>query len=250
MNIKLYNNDCLKILQTIPSDSINCIITSPPYNKKGFTGIKKSSGNNHTWNCYSIDYSTYSDDLPKQDYITWQINFLKECVRIIKPDGSIFYNHKPIRSKNRIVFHPMEILGSFNLYQEIIWDRKNSPNVRSDLLLPCTERVYWICKNKPKCNKKNIEADFKSEVWRISPKVDKSHPATFPNKLAELCIKLSTDENDTVLDPFMGSGTTGVACKELGRNFIGIELDKKYFDIAKGRIECTTNGLFEVEEQK
>ena len=124
--VELYNGDCLKILQTIPSDSIDCIITSPPYNKKGFTGIKKSSGSNHTWSCYSIDYSTYSDDLPKQDYITWQINFLKECVRIIKPDGSIFYNHKPIRSKNRIVFHPMEILGSFNLYQEIIWDRKNS----------------------------------------------------------------------------------------------------------------------------
>ena len=56
--------------------------------------------------------------------------------------------------------------------------------------------------------------------------------------------------NDIIPDPFMGSGTTGIACVNTKRNFIGIELDKKYFDIAKGRIECTTNGLFEVEEHK
>ena len=76
------------------------------------------------------------------------------------------------------------------------------------------------------------------------------HPTQKPVALMEYLIKTYTNKGDTVLDFTMGSGTTGVACKNLNRNFIGIELDKKYFDIAKERIECTTNGLFEVEEQK
>lgn len=70
------------------------------------------------------------------------------------------------------------------------------------------------------------------------------HPTQKPLSLLEYLVKTYTNEGDTVLDFTMGSGTTGVACKNLNRNFIGIELDKQYFDIAKGRIECTTNGLF------
>ena len=95
----------------------------------------------------------------------------------------------------------------------------------------CYERIIWIG-----WSQMNIKL-YNNDCLKILQ--------TIPNKLAELCIKLSTDENDTVLDPFMGSGTTGVACKELGRNFIGIELDKQYFDIAKERIESMTNRLFE-----
>lgn len=241
MTIQLYKGDCLKVMQDLPDNSVDLIVTSPPYNKKGFTGIKKTSGSNHTWGHYSIDYKTYNDDLPSEQYLDWQANFLVLCGKLLKDGGSIFYNHKPIRANNKIIFHPYTILervgnkGIF-LYQEIIWNRKNSPNVRNDVLLPCTERLYWLVKNKPTVYKDQLADEYKSEVWNIAPRADKEHPATFPFNLAENCIKLTTKEGGVVLDPFMGSGTTGVVCKRTNRNFIGIELDENYFNIANNRI--------------
>ena len=76
------------------------------------------------------------------------------------------------------------------------------------------------------------------------------HPAIFPEQLANDHIISWSNENDIVFDPFMGSGTTGKMCKLLKRNFIGVEIDKQYFDIAKDRIECTTNGLFGLDGHK
>lgn len=241
MSYELYNGDCIETMQKLVLNGVkvNTIVTSPPYNKKGFTKVKKTAGNHHTWSKYSIDYSSYNDDLGEEEYMQWQLSFFKLCSQLLAEGGSFFYNHKPIRANNKIVFHPYSIIErqrSFQLYQEIIWNRKNSPNVRNDLLLPTTERIYWLVKEKPVVYKNNLMLNYRSEVWDISPRVDKTHPATFPYALASNCILLTTPENGTVLDPFMGSGTTGVACKALNKNFIGIELDKKYFEVAKARI--------------
>lgn len=114
-------------------------------------------------------------------------------------------------------------------------------------LSPNTELIFWLIKDKPKVNKK--DSFFKSEIWRIEPSKNNSHPAPFPTQLCENCIKLSTNENDLILDPFCGSGSTGVACKKTNRDFIGIELDEKYFNMAKQRIE---NGFIqeEITEEK
>jgi len=76
-----------------------------------------------------------------------------------------------------------------------------------------------------------------SGIWKIAPEHNRIHPAPFPPKLSDRCIKLLSYENDTILDPFMGSGTTGISCKKLNRSFIGIEIDKDYFNTAKTRIE-------------
>ena len=239
--MNLYNGNCLDVMDKLIAEGVkvDAVITSPPYNKKGFTGVKTDNGN-HTWKGYAIDYNSYNDNMGRSDYIAWQLAFLAKCALMIADNGSIFYNHKPIRANNEIVFHPMEIiskLSGLKLYQEIIWDRRNSPNVRNDVLLPCTERVYWLVKNKPNVLKNNLQDNYKSEVWLIPPRIDKEHPATFPYQLVENCINLTTKKGQIVLDPFMGSGTTGVACKRLNRDFIGIELDKNYFEIAKNRIE-------------
>ena len=121
----------------------------------------------------------------------------------------------------------------------IIWDRKNSPNIRNDILIPSTEHIYWFCKNKPKVFRNNIDSKYRSEVWTINPERQKEHPAPFPLQLVINCIQLSSEEKDIVLDPFMGTGTTGFACKNINREFIGIELDKKYFEIAEKRIKST-----------
>ena len=151
---------------------------------------------------------------------------------------AFFFNHKPIRHNNAI-YHPLSFILSSKsiIYQEIIWDRLSSPNIRKDVLLPCTERIFWLCKNKPIVYRDSLDKEYRSEVWNISPSQDKEHPATFPLKLVDNCIRLSTIEEEVILDPFMGSGTTGVACINTNRKFIGIELDKGYFDIACERME-------------
>ncbi len=110
------------------------------------------------------------------------------------------------------------------------WNRLSSPNIRKDVLLPCTEHIYWLTKGKPKVFKEQITKEFHSEVWVINADRNTLHPAPFPKKLVENCILLTTEENDLCLDPFLGSGTSAVVSKKLNRNFIGIEIDQKYMD--------------------
>lgn len=235
MNI-LVNGDCLCELKKIESNSINCIVTSPPYNKKGLIGKVKPG--NQIWKKFNIDYNSYNDDLPEEDYHKWMIDILNEMYRIIKPDGSIFFNHKPRRHKNKVHL-PTDFISKSRLdvYQLIIWNRLSSPNIRKDVLLPCTEHIYWLVKGKPKVFKNQIDSQFHSEVWNINPERNNSHPAPFPEKLVENCILLTTQENDLILDPFMGNGTTGIVANKHNRDFFGIEIDSEYFKISKKRLK-------------
>ena len=107
---------------------------------------------------FKIKYSTYSDDMPIEEYENWMIDFINMCLDKLKPNGSLFFNHKPIRHNNQVYF-PLNFIQRSNakIYQEIIWDRKNSPNIRNDVLVPCTERIYWLTKNKP--------IVYRSQVW-------------------------------------------------------------------------------------
>ena len=224
---KIYNIDCLLGMRDIPDNFINSIITSPPYNKKGLSGKKKVG--NQIWNKFNIDYQYYGDDMNESDYTEWQKEIINECYRILKPNGSMFYNHKVRRNKN-IAYNPYELVRDtkFKLYQIIIWNRKNSHNIRKDILTPTTEYIFWLVKDKPKVFKDNIPKEFRSEVWEIPPIKQSGHPAPFHPLIPELCIKLTTEEDDLVLDPFMGSGTTAIKAKELMRNFIGFEIDNSY----------------------
>lgn len=228
---KLILGDCLEIMKDIESDSISCIVTSPPYNKKGLIG--KVRPGNQVWKKFNIDYDSYGDDLSEKDYHQWMIDILNEMYRIIKPDGSIFFNHKARRHKNKLHL-PTDFISKSNLdvYQLIIWNRLSSPNIRKDVLLPCTEHIYWLTKSKPKVFKENIGKEYQSEVWTINPDRNSKHPAPFPQRLVENCILLTTEENDVVLDPFLGSGTSAIISKKLNREFIGIEIDQKYLDLS------------------
>ena len=227
--IDLRLGDCLDVMRDIPSDTISCIVTSPPYNKKGLIGKVKPG--NQVWKKFNIDYDSYGDDLSEEDYSQWMINVLNEMKRIIKPDGSIFFNHKPRRHKNKVHL-PTDFISKsdLDLYQLIIWNRLSSPNIRKDVLLPCTEHIYWLTKGKPKVFKENIDKKFHSEVWTINPDRNTKHPAPFPQLLVENCILLTTELNDLCLDPFLGSGTSAIISKKHGRNFIGIEIDEKYME--------------------
>ena len=231
----LIQKDCLEGLKMLESDSVDCIVTSPPYNKKGLLGKVKQG--NQIWGKFNIDYNTYGDDMPEEEYQAWMVAVLNECHRVIKPDGSIFFNHKPRRHKNRC-YLPTDFIqhSTAELYQLIIWDRRNSPNIRNDVLVPCTEHIYWLCKDKPKVFRDEIHPDYKTEVWVIPPERQKKHPAPFPEQLVRNCIQLTTQENDIVLDPFMGSGTTAVVSENLNRKWIGFEVDKTYYNITQDRI--------------
>lgn len=228
---KLFLGDCLEVMKSMESNSIDCIVTSPPYNKKGLIGKVKPG--NQVWKKFNIDYDSYGDDLSEVDYHDWMVSILNEMYRIIKPDGSIFFNHKARRHKNKLHL-PTDFISKSKLdvYQLIIWNRLSSPNIRKDVLLPCTEHVYWLTKSKPKVFKENVDKEFHSEVWIINADRNTSHPAPFPQKLVENCILLTTNENDIVLDPFLGSGTTSIVSKRLGRQYLGIEISEKYFEIA------------------
>lgn len=233
--IELYNDDCLKKLKEIPDNSINLIVTSPPYNK-GFWSSNRNINNGFKTKSRRIEYENYNDNLQPQEYEKYQRKVLDECIRILKPDGSIFYNHIDILNKHQTI-HPKWVYD-YPLKQIIIWNRKNTPKLDKSYFLPINEYIFWIQKtttSRTKFNRK--KSIFNKNIWDINPDKNNKFPAPFPVELPLNCILSTTDKDDIVLDPFMGSGTTGIACKKTNRNFIGIELSTEYCNIAKRRIE-------------
>ncbi len=231
---KLIHGDCIDVMQQIPDQSIDLVITSPPYNLK----IRKTFGNTDGWagkwnksKLQSEGYDNHNDYMPEKDYIPWQKNVLKECLRIIKDDGAIFYNHK-WRVQNGLYQQRPEILEGLPLRQIIIWKKAGGINFNEGYFLPTFEVIYLIAKPKFKlANKVNKYGD----VWEITQEKGSWHPAPFPLELARRCV-LST-YGDVILDPFMGSGTVAVACKELGKTYIGIDKSKTYITEAGKRID-------------
>jgi len=102
------------------------------------------------------------------------------------------------------------------------------------MFAPCDERIYWLRKGRHDWNQDCVGY---MSVWNINSVKGTDHSCAFPVEIPDRCIRATTQPGDAVLDPFMGSGTTGVACVQTGRNFIGIEIDEGYFNIAKERIE-------------
>lgn len=236
---KIYNIDCLEGLRKLDSNSVNVVVSSPPYNKGGLH--KNSVNRNSIWKS-SIDYDTYTDDMPEEDYYKWQIDILNECHRVLKEGGSVFYNHKIRRYNNKAYFPDFILQSNLNFYQMIVWDRGCVHDMNKEYLFPTTELVFWLTKGKPQVYKDNCH--FQGEVWRIQPAESKLHPATFPEELAENCILLGSKEGDLVLDPFMGSGTTAVCAKRTKRNYIGFEISEKYCDIANKKLMAEPTPLF------
>jgi len=225
--------DSLEQLRKLPDSTIHTVVTSPPYNKKGIQN-GRTQNSNQIWQKHNIDYNEYHDNMPEDEYQNWIIEVINELHRVITPDGSIFFNHKPRRHNNQARL-PTEFIhqSKANIYQLIIWNRKNSPNIRSDHLLPNTEHIYWLCKDKPKTFRKNLDARFLGEIWDIPPQKQTTHPAPFPPQLVENCILLTTQPEDIVLDPFNGIGTTTSVARKLNRRYIGYDLDAKYVEQAK-----------------
>ena len=243
MPYQLHQQDCLTWMRTQLDNSLDTVIFSPPYNKKGLRGGVKTCEN--IWRGSNIDYATYDDNMPEVDYQAWQIDIVNECHRIIKPTGSIFYQHK-IRNWARKGSHPMEWLSKTNaqFYQEIVWHRKSTMAMDERYLFNTTERLYWFCKDKPQVFKQQVDLEYRSDVWAITPERQQGHPAPFPEQLVENCLLLTTLPGDLVYDPFAGSGTTLLVSERLGRTSTGTEIDSNYVALATARLNKPVMRLF------
>ena len=242
---KIIQGDALSILKTLPDEIIDMGVTSPPYNK---------GENKKGWLVKNVRYSGATDKLPEDLYQKSQVAVLDELFRTSKPGGSFFYNHK-IRWERGEIFHPIDWLKKtkWTVRQEIIWDRMIAANIRGWRFWQVEERVFWLYKPK---EKNLIGEELKpkhallTSIWRFPPERKNPHPAPFPLALPVRAIYSIMDEKrGVIIDPYCGSGTTLVAAKILGHNFIGIEISKEYIKSASERVDNFTAEQKYVDEE-
>lgn len=231
---KVICGDCLDVMSKIPSETMDLVITSPPYNIKNSTGNGLKDGRSGKWKNAALKngYSHHNDSMPHEEYVDWQNKCLKEMFRLIKDDGAIFYNHKR-RVQNGLMQDRDDILKDLPVRQIIIWKRNGGINFNSGYFLPTHEVIYLIPKPQFKLVPK---ANSYGDVWEFGQDMKNSHPAPFPVELIERII--SSTYANLILDPFIGSGTTAVAALKLERNFIGIDISPEYCLSAKNRIKA------------
>jgi site-specific DNA-methyltransferase (adenine-specific) len=233
--------NALSYLRDITTESVKLVVTSPPYNLKGTGGGKwsarfgKKGIQDYNYR-FREGYASYGDNMPDNEYIAWQQEILRECWRILRPDGVIFYNHKHISRDKRLIKGdrciPEELIDY--LRQEIVWNRFGSPNWNTSYFLPKTERIYLIAKRDWKIL--DPQAVLWGDVWNIAPVRKAEHPCPFPEELAERCIRSGSSVGDLVVDPFCGSGTTNYVAQKMQRISIGIDIEEKYLAIAITRM--------------
>lgn len=237
--ICLLKGDALELLEKVPAKSIDMIFADPPYNLSGKNHLTCKSG--RVANCDKGEWDQIDN------IFEFNLRWLTECVRILKDEGTIWvsgtlHNHPSIGV----------ILKRLGLWiiNDIIWYKPNAaPLLQRKRLAPSTELIWLASKSKKYYFNYDIAKKINSgkqmrNLWELSaPRHVTSHPTEKPEKLLERIILLGSREGDTILDPFMGSGTTGVVAKKLKRNFMGFEINKKYFEIAEKRIEKTELNL-------
>lgn len=225
--------DSLQVMNKLPNECVDLVVTSPPYNLRSGTGAgirrNHSSGSSYP-DVMLKGYDRHNDDLPREEYVAWQRACLREMMRLIPEHGAIFYNHK-WRIQRGLLQDHREIIEHLPVRQIIIWKRPGGVNFSRRFFLPTFEVVYLIAKSGFRLAPK---ANALSDVWHITPEQHNPHPAPFPLALPLRII--GATEAQTVLDPFIGSGTTAVAAQRLGRIFVGIDNSPKYCAMARERI--------------
>ena len=234
-DIHIYNENCLDVFKTIPDESIDLIATDPPYpvmarGNNGNSGgmfLKKINMDGKVFEHNDINVSEYAP----------------EFFRVLK-DGSHLYvmtNH----------INLIEMLNTFtkvgfHFIKSLIWDKGNK--IMGQFYMSQFEYILFFRKGFGK----KINNCGTSDILSIPNDKTKAsdgsnyHDTEKPVELFKILIENSTQKGEVVMDPFMGIGGCGVACKQIGRSFIGCEIDKKYFDVAKNRIE---SGVYHSERK-
>ncbi|MHA1300003.1 MAG: DNA-methyltransferase [Candidatus Helarchaeota archaeon] len=262
--------DCLEGMRKhIADSSIDLVITSPPYN------IKLKSRNDYTKN--------YIDNLPEAEYREKIKELIDELARVTKEDGSIWINMKSryLNEKNEVVtanygsLEPPTWILNFSrnkLYLKnlIIWNYDINSDTKNNKLHPRYEFFFWFTKQlknykffideirvppKTKDKRNNPKGANPTDVWYIplvkgNSRERNFHPAQYPEKLIERIMKACSKEYDTVLDPFMGSGTTMAVAKKLNRICIGFEINKTYVKNTEKRLNLSQKSLADFSNLK
>lgn len=224
----------------VEGETIDLIITSPPYNLGGNNWPMGGNGR-----VPRTDGIGYADDLDELAYQDWQVQCLIEFYRVAKPGASLFYNHK-VRNVQGQIIHPMDWLrderNPWTIRQEIIWDRGSTHNHNEFLFWPEDERIYWMTKGKPTLPERPIGM---SNVWRFhGPVAGTWHPAPFSEELPERCIQALGREGITVLDPFAGSCPTCKVALRYGFEAVGVDVSQEYLErAAKENSWTMQNGI-------
>lgn len=241
-DVKLYNDDCLKVLQKMidNNEKVGCIITSPPYNMclRIHSGRYMSRwGWKGNVGSFSSKYEGYKDDLPMDKYFSFQDEFIDKALQVT---DLMFYNIQMITG-NKVAL--LQLLGKYaeKIKEIIIWNKGyGQPAMQKGVLNSQYEFIFVFQNSKP-YNRSFEDALFprgtETNVWDIKRERNKLTKAGFPKELVRRILKNFVKSDSIVFDPFMGSGTTGVVCKELGYDFIGIEMDNNLFEKAKERID-------------
>lgn len=264
---QLFLGDCLEILKAIPTHSIDCLITDPPYNISGYDH-KKQIGwlkSNDFWKKQKAfkkideNWDKFSDD----DYESFTIEWLSEIKRIVKPNGNIaiFGSYHNIYKIGYLIEKlDLKIINS------IIWYKRNAfPNVTQRMFCESTEQIIW-CVNESKKNAKNWTFNyqimkelnggvqmrnlFDVPLTKQSEREFGKHPSQKPLEVLNNLVLALTNEGDTVLDCFLGSGTTAVSALQHKRNFVGIEQNYEYLQIAEKRLENIESATFNKPENQ
>lgn len=208
--ITLIQGDCFEQMPKLEAQSVDMVITSPPYNRK-----RNDKYNNHT-------------DI-KRDYVAFLEKSINECLRVCK--GNVFFNLQK-NTYNKQDVHKIMGIFSDKIIEVLIWKKSNPmPNPH---LINAYEYILVLSENNKslKANKTYTLNHFTTPVYSGNP-YKKIHRAVMHPDACAYMIDNFSKKGDTVLDPFMGVGTTGAVCKNRARNFIGIELDKTYFEICE-----------------
>ena len=226
--------DALTVLKGLAPESVDLGITSPPYNKQE---------NKKGWFVKNVKYLSTSDKKVEDTYQKEQIAVLNELYRVTKPGGSFFYNHKT-RWEKGVLIHPMQWLAKteWTIRQEIIWDRMIAANIRGWRFWQTDERIYWLYRpiKDQKIGKEILSRHaLLTSIWRFPPERDNVHPAPFPVLLPLRCIYsiLDDEKGATVIDPYLGSGSTVIAARLLGHQYIGIDISQEYIDLTNERLK-------------
>ena len=225
----LYNMAALKLIKKLPDNSIDAIITDPPYNIGNLKSYNIKFNNKER---FSNNFGEWDKDFNPKEY-------LYEFKRILKPNGNI-----AIFSSILLFSDYVQILNDlFKKVNFFVWHKTNPPpKVRKNSFLSSCEYIFIAWDEPHIFNfKKQVEMHnfFESSICmgkeRLKGKC--KHPTQKPLKLLKHLIEILTNKEQIILDPFMGVGSTGIAALELKRKFIGIDIDKKYFSCAKKRIK-------------
>ena len=241
--IKLILGDCTSEIIKFDAESVNLIYADPPYNLSGDKSMTVKSGK--PVKCDKGEWDKIGD------IYEFNKRWIKECIRVLKPNGTMWisgtlHNYPSINL----------ILKEFGMWiiNDVVWYKPNAtPLLSQNRFAPSTELIWVASKSKKYYFDYKIAKEINGgrqmrNLWILNSERHKTkHPTEKPEKLLERIVLIGSEKEDVVLDPFMGSGTTGVVANRHNRSFIGIEIDEEYYSISKRRIE---NAVAAEEELK